>query len=211
MNTGGRQFGVSENGSIDSLTGYPEYHAVVWRHGVLSDLGTLGGTVSQAFAVNNQGQVVGVTTNAVPDQYASGLGPCTTWNCWTVTTQQRAFLWGGGKLRDLGTMGGNDAVAYLVNEGGQVAGVSYTNTTPNPTTGLPTQDPFLWDRGRMVDLGSSGGTWGVAFSLNNRGQVTGYSNLAGDQLLHPFLWDRGVLTDLGTLGGDSAYGAWAQR
>lgn len=208
INDSGLIVGVSENGSIDPATGYPEYHAVVWRYGVLSDLGTFGGTVSQAFAVNNQGQVVGVAANAIADQYASGLGSCTTWNCWTVTTQQRAFLWQGGALQGLRTLGGNDAVAYFVNQTGQVAGVSYTNTTPNPTTGLPTQDPFLWDRGRMVDLGSLGGTWGVTYSLNNQGQVVGNSNLAGDQLFHAFLWDRGVLTDLGTLGGDISHAAW---
>jgi probable HAF family extracellular repeat protein len=131
-----------------------------------------------------------------------------TWNCWTVTTQQRAFLWQGGALQDLGTLGGNDAVAYFVNQRGQVAGVSYTNTTPNPTTGLPTQDPFLWDRGRMVDLGSLGGTFGVTYSLNNQGQVAGNSNVAGDQFFHAFFWDRGVLTDLGTLGGDLSHAAW---
>jgi probable HAF family extracellular repeat protein len=209
LNDSGLIVGVSENGAIDPLTGYPEYHAVVWRHGVVSDLGTLGGSVSQAFAVNNQGRAVGVAANAVPDQYASGLGPATTWNSsWTVTTQQRAFLWDGGKLQDLGTLGGNDAVAYFVNAGGQVAGISYTNTTPNPTTGLPTQDPFLWDHGTMVDLGSLGGTSGVVYWLNNRGQVAGQSNLAGDQLFHAFFWDRGVLTDLGTLGGDTSTTYW---
>jgi len=208
INDNGLIVGVSENGLIDPSTGYPEYHAVVWRHGVLSDLGTLGGTVSQAFMVNDQGQVVGVAANAVPDPYASGLGSCTSWNCWTVTTQQRAFLWEGGALQDLGTLGGNDAVAYFVNAGGQVAGVSYTNTTPNSTTGLPTQEPFLWGHGSMVGLGSLGGTWGVAYSLNSRGQVAGNSNVAGDQFWHAFFWDRGVLTDLGTLGGDISYGAW---
>jgi len=202
INDSGLTVGISENGLTDPATGYPEYDAVVWRHGLIEDLGTLGGSVSQAFAVNHLGQVVGVAANAVPDEYASGLGPCTTVNCWPVTTQQRAFLWQGRELQDLGTLGGNDAVAYFVNDRGQVAGVSYTNTTANKTTGLPTQDPFLWERGRMVDLGSLGGTLGIVYWLNNRGQVAGQSNLAGDKLFHAFLWDRGILTDLGTLGGD---------
>jgi probable HAF family extracellular repeat protein len=53
----------------------------------------------------------------------------------------------------------------------------------------------------MIDLGTLGGTLGVANWLNNRGQVVGQSNLAGDLTAHPFLWDRGSLKDLGTLGG----------
>ena len=208
INDFGLVVGVSENGSIDPATGYPEYHAVVWRNGAIRDLGTLGGSVSQAFAVNDWGQVVGVATNAVPDQYSSGLGPCTTVNCWPVATEQRAIWWDGGELQDLGTLGGNDAVANFVNWFGQIAGVSYTNTTPNPTTGLPTQDPFLWDpiSRRMVDLGSLGGTYSVVYWLNNLGQVAGYSNLVGDQTFHAFLWDPNTrrMTDLGTLGGDAA-------
>ena len=204
INDNGLIVGISENGSTDPETGYPEYHAVAWRHGEIRDLGTLGGTVSQFFAVNNRNQAVGVAANDIPDPYSSGLGPCTSVNCWPVTTQQRAVLWDGVALRDLGTLGGDDAVAYYINDAGQVVGVSYTNTTPNGTTGLPTQDPFLWDRGRMVDLGSLGGTVGFAQGFNNRGQVAGQSNLAGDQVFHPFIWDRGVLTDLGTLGGDLA-------
>ena len=131
-----------------------------------------------------------------------GLGPCITWfGCKNVATQQRAFLWEGGGLRDLGTLGGGDAIAYLINQRGQVAGVSYTNAAPNSTTGLPTQDPFLWDRGNMIDLGGLGGTYGTAFWLNNRGQVVGISNLVGDKAYHGFSWEGGVMTDVGTLGG----------
>jgi probable HAF family extracellular repeat protein len=144
INNSGLVVGLSETGSIDPATGYPAYDAVVWRDGAIRDLGTLGGAVSQAFAVNEYGQVVGVAANDVPDKYAASLGPFTTWN-WPEANQQRAFLWQGGALRDLGTLGGDDAAAYLINRFGQVAGISYTNTTPNATTGLPTQDPFLWD------------------------------------------------------------------
>jgi probable HAF family extracellular repeat protein len=112
-------------------------------------------------------------------------------------------------MQDLGTLGGPDAglldliMATVINERGQVASCSYTNFTPNPVTHTPTLDPFLWERGVMQDLGSLGGTSGCAISLNNRGYVVGYSNLAGDLTFHPFLWNSESLKDLGTLGGDN--------
>ena len=85
-------------------------------------------------------------------------------------------------MRDLGTLGGPDSVAWFVNERGQVAGQSYINSIPNPTTGFPTVDPFfIADDGKMVDVGSLGGTSSILVGLNNRGQMTGTMTLAGDQ------------------------------
>jgi probable HAF family extracellular repeat protein len=57
----------------------------------------------------------------------------------------------------------------------------------------------------MRDLGTLGGTIGFANGLNNRGEVVGVSDLAGDQTGHPFLWARGHMRDLGTLGGDYGF------
>ena len=111
-------------------------------------------------------------------------------------------------MRDLGTLGGNDAFAIFVNERSQIVGNSFSNSVPNPETGIPTVAPFIWQDGHMVDLGTLGGVFGTSSGLNNRGQVAGTSDLAGDQTEHPFLWERGTLRDLGTFGGTFGRANW---
>jgi probable HAF family extracellular repeat protein len=99
-------------------------------------------------------------------------------------------------------------VALLMNERGQVAGISYTSSTPNPS-GVPTVDSFVWDQGKMTDLGSFGGTFTEPGWLNERGQIVGFSNLPGDATAHPFLWSRAEgLKDLGTLEGTFGLATW---
>ena len=199
--------GISENG-IDPLTGAPALEAVVWgTDNSLTDLGTLGGNESEANAVNNRGQVAGEALNTIPDPYTSNF------NNFYIggATQVHAFRWTRPRgIQDLGTLGGTDSAAFSINERGQIAGISFTNTTVNPATGVPTLDPFLWENGKMLDLGTLGGTFGVAFALNNGGQVVGYSDLPGDNTgAHPFLWDRKRgMQDLGTLGGSTGVGTF---
>lgn len=203
-NDRGQIVGVSENGTIDPLTGFPEIDGVIWANEKVVNVGTLGGNGSFTGNVNRRGQVVGAALNAVPDSFAGSLiiPPL-----FPVATQMHAFLWESGRMDDLGTLGGPDSQAQFVNERGQIAGQSFTDAVANSSTGIPTEDPFLWDGDRMIDLGTLGGTLGYANWLNERGQVVGTSNLAGDTTHHAFVWDRGKLTDLGTLGGKNSE-AW---
>ena len=61
----------------------------------------------------------------------------------------------------------------------------------------------------MVDMGTLGGNVGFTSAMNNRGQVVGVSNLAGDATFHPFLWSKsGGMKDLGTLGGNTGEVNW---
>jgi probable HAF family extracellular repeat protein len=200
--------GNSQNGEFDPLfSGFPENRGVLWQNGGITDLGTLpeGGYESFASAVNSRGQAVGFALNTIPDPF-SLAGPG------FFPTQTRAFLWQNGAMQDLGTLGGSGAFAYFVNEGGQIAGQSYTNSTPNPVTGIPTIDPFLWENGTMLDLGSLGGTLSTTTAFNNRGDIVGSSYLAGDLKSHPYLWtkNRGM-QDLGTLGGDNGVTNWVNE
>ncbi len=60
----------------------------------------------------------------------------------------------------------------------------------------------------ITDLGTlPGGYESIAYGINNRGQVVGYSTTASGEY-HAFLWEDGEMTDLGTLGGaySVAYG-----
>jgi probable HAF family extracellular repeat protein len=210
INARGWSVGQSQNGLIDPLLGVPETRAVLWKDHQIIDLGTLGGNESLAAYVNDGGQVVGVAANTIPDPF-SFIG----WG-----TQTRAFLWEEGVMRDLGTLGGPDAIGDSGCRGnepnGLVAGSSYTNFTPNPSTGIPTMDPFLWENGTMTDLGTLGGIFGTAQCANNRRQVIGQSSLAedpgacltGGPGCHAFLWDHGTLADLGTLGGTFSTTFW---
>ncbi|MFG1765350.1 hypothetical protein ACGFIH_18585 [Micromonospora parva] len=184
-------------------------HAVLWRHGVITDLGVLpGDTDSAAVDVNEFGDVA---ITSFGSDYLT-----------------RAVLWRDGQLRDLGTLGGENSVAIGVNDRRQVLGTS------EPDGDMPHR--FLWRNGVFTDLGrqyfyestadfnNAGDVVGgfnvppqdypctcvggrlrdgmftqigsEALGVNNRGQVVGAANGRA------FRWQNGTLTDLGTLGGD---------
>lgn len=170
-------------------------HPVEFKDGNVTGLRTLpGGTEGFAVAINDRGQIAGMSNNGTPDPFGFPL-------FFDWVTQTRSFIWKDGAMRDLGTLGGPDTVMTTMNARGQIAGDSYTNDTPNSTTGFPTIDPFLWTDGHIQDLGTLGGNQSTTWWLNDSGEVVGQDNVAGDQSFQPFLWDGRRLRDLGTLGG----------
>jgi len=203
--------GFSQNGEFDPLIGFgfPELHAVLWQNGVIADLGTLpeGGYESAANAVNSHGQVVGYATNTIPDSnsltfFINYLPP---------STQVRAFLWDEKNgMQDLGTLGGTDALAALINEPGQVIGWSYTSTTQPGVCSPFALGSFIWEKEKgMTNVGSLGGTCTLAEDLNSRGQVVGYSFTTGDTFERAFLSEHGSIRDLGGSLGSNYTGASA--
>jgi len=66
------------------------------------------------------------------------------------------------------------------------------------------QQPAAPPRYAVVDLGTLGGSFGLAFGINDRGEVDGFANLPGDTAQHAFMYAKGVMTDLGTLGGPNS-------
>jgi len=217
INSHGWVSGISGNGAVDPLTGYPEMVAVLWKGRRIAELGTLGGNGSAAYAINDRGQVVGAALNNILDPFSNGFPAAYCGNSLCISdgyfygalffpaaTQTHAVLCQNSTIKDLGTLGGPDSVAWQINDRGQIAGQSYINSTPNSTTGVPTIDPFfIGEDGKMVDLGNPlGGTVTWTTGLSNRGEVIGAMSVAGDTGWHPFLWSNGVIRDLGTLGAD---------
>jgi probable HAF family extracellular repeat protein len=77
----------------------------------IADLGTLGGTFSEARGINSRGQVVGYS-ETIAGQFSS----------------IRAFLWEKGEMIDLGSVSGGRSFAFDINSRGQIVGSSLTDS-----------------------------------------------------------------------------------
>lgn len=191
--------GWAENTVHDSTCNPPQvlqFRAVIWGPGrnqieelpplPLQPWEIVADTVSAATAINDKGQVVGISgicSNAV-----GGLSAI------------HAVIWQHGKPTYLGNIGGaawNTPMA--INQNGTVVG--FANVQAG--SGLLAH-AFLWTRsGGMRDLGTvpgqGAGAQSQALGINNRGQVVGLSCTAGFASCQAFLWQNGVMTDLNAL------------
>jgi probable HAF family extracellular repeat protein len=152
----------------------------------VTDLGTIGGNLSHATAVNNAGQVVGSSYISQQNGIYHGF-------IWTASIG----------LQDLGTLGGNNSYANGINNAGQVVGcsdISTNNTIPGHA--------FLWTQAvGMQDLGTLG-NGSCATGINDAGQVIGVFTVNSNSDNHAFIWSAATgMVDLGVPVSSNTYAA----
>lgn len=159
-----------------------QFRAVMWSAGgsQVQQLGPLpGDSTSAATAINNRGQVVGISGEC---DVAVGRRSAT-----------HAVLWDNGTVTDIGNLGGNFwHTPMAINDRGDVVGFS------NPPDGDIDADSvraFAWTRsGGIKDLGKlAGDAFSQALGINSRGQVVGVSCA---DLCQAILWQDGKMYKL---------------
>jgi len=151
------------------------FKAFLWdKQGGVIDLGTLGGSESWAYGINDTGEVVGQAINDKEEKHA--------------------FMRRDATMFDLGTLGGQESLAHNINKDREVVGWSLTDKDE--------KHAFIWENDVMTDLDTLPGYLeSEAHSINANSEVVGWSSNGAEQG-HAFLWKEGKITDLGTLGGD---------
>ncbi len=226
LNDGGTVVGISQTGRIDPLDEAWSCEAgsfltettklicrgFVWQHDQMRELPTLGGNHGFATGVNNQGEAVGWAETPVHDPTCTGV----------QVLQFRAVVWDtrwhvipARQLRPY--HGDSTSAATAINNQGDVVGIS--GDCDQAVGRFSARHAVLWNRyGQVIRIPDLGGvTWHTPMSINNRGDVVGFSNPPGagdpqgDFIAHAFYWMHGsnAAVDLKTLPGDQFSEAFA--
>lgn len=151
----GRSKGVNNHGDIVGVLGGPAEAPFLLRDGDLIELKFLqGGDVGGVEAINDHGQMVGWAENR--------------------DFEQRAVLWEGSRIVDLGTLGGEVNQAMDINNRGQIVG----HALVPDQDGEEERHAFLWENGKMFDLNElmpANDDWILeeANAINDQGQIAG--------------------------------------
>ncbi|MBV8198939.1 MAG: hypothetical protein JO263_12475, partial [Candidatus Eremiobacteraeota bacterium] len=205
------------------LSGNTIMHAALWRDAGVVDLGTLGGPNSAVEwpVLNDHGYVAGISETAKDDP----LGESTQWSCHAFLPDGGSsgktcvgFVWHNGKMRPLGTLGGNNGYGAGMNQRDEIVGWAETSEhdatciAPQVLQFLPARWNALERKARALATLRVNGRLdpdGAATAVNRDGDVVGISGIC-DQAVgrftahHAVLWkDGGHPTELKTLGGVS--------
>ena len=214
---GGTSSGGNSINDLSWAAGYSRLpnrnrHATLWRSGLLTDLGTLGGPNSSVTwnVKNTAGIIVGISQTATPEplgeNWSSAAFYSTPNNAGYINL---GFVWQNNQMRGLPPFpGGNNGFATGANNLGQVVGWA-ENGIHDPTcccTQVLQFRPAAWTLGppdQIHDLPViPGDTSGAATAINDNSQIVGISGSC-DQAVgrhtakHAVLWENGTVTNLG--------------
>ena len=147
----------------------------LWRDGHMMALPTLGGNNGQASAINNRGQIVGISETTVQD---SGCPPSKPGKMISPA------LWEKGEVRALPTVAGDpDGFVQGINDQGQAVGSSGT------CTNIATH-AVLWENDTAFQLPDLGHNGNDAYAINDHGQAVGYVSTTDGSTIVASLWRR---------------------
>jgi probable HAF family extracellular repeat protein len=164
---------INDHGQITGyadLPGDKTRHAFLYSNGIMIELESVTSTTwSSGYSINNRGQIVGIS---------SALG------------HTRAFLHEEGAFTYLPTFGGPHGGAHAINNTGQVAGAAYN-------VDLFTYNAFRYSNGSLTNLGDLGVPFSVGRGINDAGDVVGMAEIY-PRGFHAFVSTGGMMIDLGT-------------
>ncbi len=198
---------VSGGGPMSSSE---QRRAVLWENGEPHDLGTPPDEVSEADAINDQGEIVGRCYLLAERDKKTGV---------RVVLRAYPFLWsrskGFRKLDPQMTSFGDRASA--INRAGQVVGRSKTLAVP--LIGVQERHPddfrdtpsraFIWQNGATQSINVPGAWYSNGDDINDRGDIVGqviYQKGFGIGVTHAFVWRNGKTLDLGELAQEPVTG-----
>jgi probable HAF family extracellular repeat protein len=170
----------------------PGVHTYSWTEATgMVDIGSLGGSQTSAARINDDGQVLGLSTT--PD----GATHIFSWT-------KSGGIVDLGRLGTLGTSG--DCTSPVGSIGGMNAHVQLVGWC---WTADGKEHGYSWTSSDgIVDLGTLGGVTAAASAVSDTGLAVGGSTLPGDRLQDAFVWTPSAgMVDLGVGYGSSGAGS----